>query len=345
MMTDQTTAKPAGALPFETLPLSEYLSDVLPGRGAVELSPVSGGLSNPTFFMTFGGNRYVLRKKPEGPLLPSAHAIDREYKVISALAETKVPVPRTLHYCADETIIGTSFYVMERLDGRVFHDNGLPGLEPSERGAIFEAMAQTLADLHEVDIDAVGLSDFGKQGGFITRQIKRWSRQYEDGKFRDIPEIPRLADWLRANQPEADTTTIVHGDYRLGNLILHPEKPEIIGVLDWELATLGDPMSDIGYNLMSWVMGEDEYHGLGGRDLARLGIPDRDTYAAQYLARRGLTPPLDPYYIALAFFRLAVIFEGVVGRARQGSRDATEADTLSHYSAVFARHGLTLVGA
>ncbi|MGB0659147.1 MAG: phosphotransferase family protein [Mangrovicoccus sp.] len=344
-MTEQIAAISSGSLPFQADKLASYLSEFLPGRGAVHLSPVSGGLSNPTFFMEFGGARYVLRKKPEGNLLPSAHAIDREYKVIGALAETAVPVPRLLHYCDNPDIIGTDFYVMERLDGRVFHDNGLPGLDPSERGAIFDAMAQTLADLHEVDIAAVGLSDFGKLGGFITRQIKRWSRQYEDGKFRDIPEIPRLADWLRANQPEADTTTIVHGDYRLGNLILHPERPEIIGVLDWELATLGDPMSDIGYNLMSWVMRQEEYHGLGGRDLAALGIPDRDSYAAAYLARRGLTPPLDPYYIAFAFFRLAVIFEGVVGRARQGSRDASEAETLSHYSSVFAKHGLSLAGA
>lgn len=344
-MTEHTLADRPPALPFDADRLAEYLTGVLPGQGPAVLSPVSGGLSNPTYFLEFGGESYVLRKKPAGPLLPSAHAIDREYRVISALAATPVPVPATLHYCTETEVIGTEFYIMERLQGRVFHDNALPGVDPTERGAIFEAMAQVLADLHAVDIDAVGLSDFGKQGGFIARQIKRWSRQYEDGKFRDVPEIPRLAAWLTANLPATDTTTLIHGDYRLGNLILHPSKPQVIGVLDWELATLGDPMSDIGYTLMAWEMDQSEYHGLGGLDLAALGIPTRDSFAARYIAARDLTGPVDPYYIAFAFFRLAVIFEGVVARALQGSRDPAEAEALSHYSGVFARHGLRLAGA
>lgn len=331
------TTKP---LALETARLADYLTGVLPGQGLTKVQPVSGGLSNPTFFLTWGGAEYVLRKKPAGPLLASAHAIDREYRVIRALAGTGVPVPEAVQYCADDSVIGTDFYLMTRVPGRVFHDNALPGLTPEEREAVFASMADTLAALHEVDIDAVGLRDFGKTGGFLDRQIRRWTRQYDDSRSRDIPEIPELAAWLAEHRPEAETTTIVHGDYRLGNLILHPTEPRVVAVLDWELCTLGDPMTDLGYNLMVWSQTRDEYQGLGGHDLAALGIPARDAYAARYLAARGLPTQVDPYYIAFAFFRLAVIFEGVAARAAT----AAEAESLAPFSGIFARHGLRLAG-
>lgn len=331
--------------PFDLDRLSDYLQGVLPGHGAATIEQIPGGLSNPTYFLNFGGERYVLRKQPPGKLLPSAHAIDREFKVITALKDTDIPVPAAPHYCDDADIIGTPFYVMERLDGRVFHDNGLPDVSPTQRTEIFDAMNATLAALHKVDIDKVGLRDFGKTGGYFARQISRWSSQYEKGKTREIDEIPELANWLQSNIPTDDETTIVHGDYRLGNLIFHPTKSEIIGVLDWELSTLGHPMSDLGYNLMPWTMLESEYHGLVGRDLGKLGIPDRMTYHDKYCDRRGSDDQYLPFFTAFAFFRLAVIFEGIVSRSAQGNQVSGDASNLTHYSRTFARHGLTLVGA
>ncbi len=186
--------------------------------------------------------------------------------------------------------------------------------------------------------------DYGKQGGFFTRQVARWTKQYEAGKTRDVPEIPKLGEWLAANLPADDETTIVHGDFRLGNLIFHPSKPEVIGVLDWELSTLGHPLSDLGYNLMPWTMLESEYHGLSGRDLSALGIPDLRSYAARYFEQRGLPDQYDPFYTAFAFFRLAVIFEGIVSRAAQGNQTSGSADDIAHLSRVWARHGLDLAG-
>lgn len=337
-------ANTAALPPFNTQDLARYLAPVL-GVVAqdVTLGKITGGLSNPTYLMQISGQGYILRKKPEGKLLPSAHAINREYRVMNALANTDVPVPIMIHYCSDETIIGTPFYVMEYLDGRVFHDNALPGVEATERTAIFDAMNATLAALHKVDPESVGLSDFGRHGGFIARQITRWQGQYENGKFRDIPEIPQLGQWLTHNLPEDEITTIVHGDFRLGNLMFHPSKPIVIGVLDWELSTLGDPLSDLGYNLMTWIMDRSEYDGLGGHDLADLGIPDITEYASCYHQRMGRPGGFTPYYTAFAFFRLAIIFEGVVARSRQG-RASDDAPDLGHFSRVFARHGLTLAG-
>jgi len=329
---------------FDVNILADYLGGVLGGQGALGLEKIPGGMSNPTYFLDFAGARYVLRKQPPGKLLPSAHAIDREFRVINALAGTDVPVPAAPHYCDDPSVIGTPFYLMERLEGRVFHDNSLPGFEPATRGAMFEAMNATLAALHSVDVDAVGLGDFGRRGDFFARQIARWSKQYETGKIRDVAEIPELAAWLTAHLPADDETTLVHGDFRLGNLIFHPTRPEVLGVLDWELSTLGHPLSDLGYNLMPWTMAPEEYDGLAGRDLAALGIPSLRDYAARYFARRGLPDGYDPFYTAFAFFRLAVIFEGIVSRAAQGNQVSGSADAVDHLSRVWARHGLALGG-
>lgn len=328
-------------LPFDPNRLADYLSGVLPGTGPVALEQIAGGHSNPTYFMDFGGARYVLRKQPPGELLPSAHAIDREFRVINALAATDVPVPAAPHYCDDREVIGTPFYLMERLDGRVFHDNSLPDITPADRTAMFQSMCDTLAKLHSVDLDAAGLSDFGRHGDFYTRQIGRWTKQYEAGKTREIDEIPQLAAWLDAHKPASDETTLVHGDFRLGNLIFHPTKPEVLGVLDWELSTLGHPLSDLGYNLMPWTNLAREYHGLGDRDLAALGIPDAAAYTARYFATRGLPVDDSPFYTAFAYFRLAVIFEGIVARAAKGIGSA---EGIDHLSRVWARHGLDLAG-
>lgn len=328
-------------LPFDQNRLADYLTGVLPGHGPVTLEQIAGGHSNPTFFLDFGGARYVLRKQPPGKLLPSAHAIDREFRVINGLAGTGVPVPAAPHYCDDRDVIGTPFYLMERLDGRVFHDNSLPDMSTADRGAMFESMCDTLAKLHSVDLTATGLSDYGRHGDFYTRQIGRWTKQYESGKTRDIPEIPQLAAWLAANRPASDETTLVHGDFRLGNLIFHPTRPQVLGVLDWELSTLGHPLSDLGYNLMPWTNLTAEYHGLADRDLAALGIPDAATYTARYFAQRGQAVDDSPFYTAFAYFRLAVIFEGIVARAAQG---VGSAEGIDHLSRVWARHGLTLAG-
>lgn len=329
---------------FDVQRLNEYLAPHLGGGGVTLLEKIPGGMSNPTYFMDFGGARYVLRKQPPGKLLPSAHAIDREYRVIQALAGTDVPVPVAVHYCDDHDVIGTPFYIMERLEGRVFHDNSLPDQTPGERAAIFDAMNATLASLHLVDVDAVGLGDYGRRGGFIERQVARWSSQYEKSKTREIDEIPRLGAWLTENQPASDETTLVHGDFRLGNLIFHPDKPEVVGVLDWELSTLGHPLSDLGYNLMAWTMRPEEYAGLGGRDLKALGIPDMQAYASRYFERRGLKGRYDPFYTAFAFFRLAVIFEGIVSRAAQGNQVSGSSDHVAHMSRACAAHGLRLAG-
>ena len=330
---------------FEPALLADYLSASVPGcTGAPQLERIGGGYSNPTFFLRFsGGADLVLRKQPPGPLLKSAHAIDREYRIISALSGTAVPVPKALHYCEDPSVVGTPFYVMERLEGRVFHDNALPGLSPSERSAIFESMNATLAALHAVNPDAVGLGDYGRREGFIDRQIATWSRQYEKGMTRRVPEFEALGEWLAANAPKGpEENTIVHGDFRLGNLMIHPTKPNVIAVLDWELSTLGHPLSDLGYNLMAWIMDQSEHHGLGGLDLETLGIPSMRTYANAYLERRGRGETLDPFFIALAFFRLAAIFEGIVSRAVAAGKPDAEIDEVRRFGPIFARHGLTI---
>jgi aminoglycoside phosphotransferase (APT) family kinase protein len=329
--------------------LASYLREHSParGHGMVALDQIAGGYSNPTYFLTFeSGESYVLRKQPPGDLLPRAHAIDREYRIISALRDSRVPVPQAIHFCADASVIGTPFYVMERVNGRVFHDNALPGVTAAERRQIFESMIRTLASLHDANVDALGLRDFGRTGGFLERQIERWSSQYVSGKVRDIPEIVRLGAWLADNIPEgAGETTIVHGDFRLGNLMIHPVEPRVIAVLDWELSTLGDPLSDLGYNLMVWIMRGSECEGLADENLDNLGIPQMHNYAALYFEHRGRRGPLAPFYIAFAFFRVAVIFEGVYARTKRGQQAGAGATDIEMLSRAFANHGLKIAGA
>lgn len=328
--------------PFDLEALTRYLSkhlDCGPEGTLPELTPIAGGFSNPTFFLKYSDQAdYVLRKKPAGPLLPSAHAIDREYRVMAALEKTNVPVPNMLHYCEDDSLLGTPFYIMERVEGRVLHDNTLPDMPAEERGQYYAAMNETLAKLHAVDFRDVGLEGFGREGGFIERQIRRWSSQYEktDGA---VVEIEQLIDWLKSNMPDEDATGIVHGDFRLGNLMFHPEKPEVVAVLDWELSTLGHPMSDLGYNLMIWKMRSDEFHGIADQDFEQCGIPAVDDYIRAYCRNRGIDNDFNPFYLAFSFFRLAVIFDGVLSRGG-GDSGAHPGVDISQLNRVFASIGL-----
>src|SRR5437763_10042083 len=269
----------AAAHAFDVDALAAYLRDRLPEwRGPIHVAQFRGGQSNPTYKLTAGDRQYVLRRKPPGNLLPSAHAVDREYRVISALAATDVPVPRTFCLCEDDRVIGTAFYVMEFLDGRVLWDPMLPGMRPSERRGIFDAMNRVIAALHTVDYASVDLGDFGKPGNYFARQIDRWSRQYKASETEPIEAMDRLIAWLPRNIPPDERTTIVHGDYRLDNLVFHPSEPRVLAVLDWELSTLGHPMADFSYHMMAWRLGGDEFRGLRGADLRTLGIPSEDEY-------------------------------------------------------------------
>lgn len=327
---------------FPLVGLTDWLADALPGFcGPVQLEKIAGGQSNPTYFVTSPSHRLVLRKQPPGPLLPSAHAIDREYRVLRALKETGVPVPPALAYCTDRTLIGTPFYVMDRLEGRVFHDCTLPGVSPAERTAMVGAMAETLAALHNVDPIAVGLGDFGRHEGYFARQIKRWSQQWQTARTREDANIERLISWLGANIPTDEPLGIAHGDYRIGNLMFHATEPRVIGILDWELSTLGHPLADVAHCCMAWDSAPDEYGGLAGLDLSALGIPTRQDFEAIYArhARHGLA--LTPFHRAFAMFRWALIFEGIAARAKAGSAAADNADATGHLSAVFARRAVS----
>lgn len=329
---------------FEPERLERFLRDVFPesGAGAFALESIAGGQSNPTYFVALGGRRMVLRKKPAGATLPSAHAVDREYQVLSALAATGVPTPRPLVFSDDPTIVGTPFYLMERVEGRVFCDASLPGVPPEHRRAMYLAMAETLADLHDTEPAAVGLDAFGKPAGYYARQIRRWTLQYQLSKWRRLADVETLADWLPRQIPEGDAGRISHGDFRIGNLMFHPSEPRVVAVLDWELSTLGPPMADLAYSALPWVTDPDEFGGVRGVDLQALGIPSREDYVAAYYARRR-TPEAQrpaPFHTAFSLFRLAVIFEGIAARARAGNAASGDAAEVGALSTVFARRGV-----
>ena len=295
--------------------------------GPLEVRQFKGGQSNPTYQLITPAKKYVLRRKPPGKLLPSAHAVDREYKVIAALHPTGFPVAKPYALCTDETIIGTIFYVMDNVEGRILWDGSLPGMSPAERRAIYEAKIATLAALHNTDHVKIGLADFGKTGSYFARQIDRWSKQYKLSETMPIPEMDRLIDWLPKTIPPGETTTIVHGDYRLDNMVLHPTEPRVLAVLDWELSTLGDPLGDFSYHLMNWVMPAGQRAGLAGLDLKALGIPTMEEYVALYCKHTGRAgiPQLD-WYFAYNAFRLAGILQGIVGRVRDGTAASAHAE-------------------
>ncbi|GGC53432.1 phosphotransferase [Chelatococcus reniformis] len=329
-----TYAETTDVLPqhrFDAGRLERYLAEHMPGyAGGLTLSQFGSGQSNPTFFLSLetkgeGRRDYVLRKKPPGKLLQSAHQVDREYRVITALADTDVPVPRTVVLCTDESVIGTMFYVMEAVPGRIFTDAALPGLTPAERAAIFDSMNDVLARLHQVDYRAVGLGDYGREGSYIARQIKRWISQYEAAKTDDIPEMDKLIAYLPQHIPDEDPTTISHGDYRLGNLIIHPTEPRVVGVLDWELSTLGHPLADVAYNCVGYYM-KTRPHGFADIDFATSGIPTRDEYVAAYCRRTGRSEIEHwNFYVAFSLFRLAAIAQGVYKRGLDGNASSPEA--------------------
>ena len=324
--------------------LAGWLGDRLPGRGLPALQRIGGGQSNPTWFVDWGEARLVLRKKPAGPILPGAHAVEREFRVLRALEGSDVPVPRALWLEEDTSILGTPFYVMERLEGRVFDDTTLPGLRPEDRRAMYLDMARVLARLHALRPEQVGLADFGKPGSYFARQIARWSGQYAQSTGPRIAALDRLVDWLPAHMPEDDgAVAIAHGDYRVGNLMWHPTEPRVIGVLDWELSTLGHPLADLGFCVIPWHSGPEEYRGLKGTGWRAGGIPERDDFVAEYHAHARPTGPLLPFHVAFALFRFAVIFVGIADRARAGSAAGADAATLGPLAERFAKRAIGVI--
>ena len=293
----------------------------------LDISILAGGQSNPTFLLDAGIAKYVLRKKPAGQLLASAHAIDREYRIMKVLGNSEVPVPKMHFYCEDLDILGTPFYIMEYVQGRVLVDQSLPGYSPQERAQIYEEMNRVISLLHRVDYQAIGLGDYGKSGNYFERQINRWTRQCVDASIEINESMRQLIDWLPKNIPEGDETTIVHGDYRMDNLIFHPTEPKVIAVLDWELSTLGHPLADFFYQCMSWEIPHSLWRGIGGLNLSELGIPSRDKYVDLYQRNTGrrITGNVN-FYIAYNLFRMAGILYGIADRAKQGNASSPDAE-------------------
>jgi aminoglycoside phosphotransferase (APT) family kinase protein len=319
------TRSVAPALQFDSARLETYLAGKLNGfAGPIKIEQFKGGQSNPTYKLETRAARYVLRRKPPGPLLPSAHAIEREYRVTEALYRSGFPVPRPLVLCEDSTVVGTAFYLMEHVEGRVFWEPYAPGLSAMERRALFDSLNETIARLHSFNPEALGLSDFGRPEGYVSRQIKRWSAQYRASQSEEIEEMERLMAWLPQVAPTHSQPALIHGDYRLDNCIVHAEEPRIAAVLDWELSTIGDPIADFTYHLMQWHMPENPDGGgvgsLKGHEDDAPGLPSFANYIESYCARRGLSgiPDLN-VYLAYNFFRLAAIFQGIAGRVRDGT--------------------------
>jgi aminoglycoside phosphotransferase (APT) family kinase protein len=309
--------------------LQDFLKRHLEGfRGPLQVEQFKGGQSNPTYRITAGGRRYALRRKPPGKLLPSAHAVDREFKVIKALHSVGFPVARPYVLCEDDAVIGTAFYLMDCVEGRILWDQSLPGMSRAERRAIWEELNRVIALLHSIDYEAVGLGDFGKAGSYIERQVGRWSKQYIASETEKIEAMDNLIAWLPRNIPAADETTIVHGDYRLDNTVFHPGESRILAVLDWELSTLGDPLADFAYHCMSWHIPPGKFRGIEGLPLAELGIPDEREYVEMYFKRTGrkrVEPSVWDYYMAYNLFRLAAICQGIAKRVVDGTASSEHA--------------------
>ena len=319
------TKQAAGALVLDAARLETYLVREVAGfAGPLTIKQFKGGQSNPTYLLETPARCYVLRRKPPGKLLPSAHAVDREYRVIRELHAQNFPVAAPLAFCADENAAGTPFYVMDFADGRVFWEPQMPVSNAKERAAVYDAMNATIARLHNFDPAKIGLGDFGRGENYVARQVERWSKQYRASETEKIDAMERLIDWLPKHIPPSGPARLVHGDYRLDNLIIAKNSPAIIAVLDWELSTLGDPLADFTYHLMAWHMPpSDSAAGtatLAGHDLAALGIPPMADYVDAYVARTGLDPrPTLPVYLAYNFFRIAAILQGIIGRVRDGT--------------------------
>jgi aminoglycoside phosphotransferase (APT) family kinase protein len=319
------TKEAAPTLRLDVAQLERYLTaQIAAFAGPLVVKQFKGGQSNPTYLLETPARRYVLRRKPPGKLLPSAHAVDREYRVIGALRAEGFPVAEPLVYCADESVAGTPFYVMGFVDGRVFWEPQMPSSSPEERTAVYDSMNTTVARLHRLDPATIGLGDFGKGENYVARQVNRWSKQYRASETEPIEAMERLIDWLPKHIPAGGPIRLVHGDYRLDNLIVARDRPEVVAVLDWELATLGDPLADFSYHLMTWHMPHSESAAgtatLVGHDLRALGIPSMSHYVDAYVSRTGLDPrPALPVYLAYNFFRIAAILQGIIGRVRDGT--------------------------
>ena len=316
---------------FDAAAVESYLAKNVEGfAGPLTVEQFKGGQSNPTYKLITPTKKYVLRRKPPGKLLASAHAVDREYKVITALAQTDVPVARTYVLCEDDSIIGTPFYVMDCVEGRIMWDPSLPDSTPEQRRAIFQEMNRVMAALHKVDYQAVGLGDYGKPGNYFARQIDRWSKQYRASETEKIEAFDQLIEWLPANIPAGDETSVVHGDYRLDNTMFHASDSRIIAVLDWELSTLGHPLADFSYHCMAWHISPGTFRGIGGLDVKALGIPTEDEYIRMYCDQTGITTPTDlkadwNFYLAYNMFRMAAILQGIAKRVEMGTASSAQA--------------------
>lgn len=327
--------------------LRDFLRVFLGTRSAeLKVARIGGGQSNPTYFVDFGSDRMVLRKKPGGDLLPGAHAVEREFRVLRALEATDVPVPNALVLCEDSAVLGTPFYLMERLDGRVFSDCSLPELDRSQRAGIYHGLADAMAKLHSVDPWTVGLGDFGRPGNYLERQVRRWTRQYRESESESIPAIDEVIDWLTGNLPDDDgRVAIAHGDFRIGNMMYHRDRPEVIGILDWELATLGHPLADLAFSCVPWRSGPDEYGGILGLDHAALGIPSEADYVARYFSTALPTAALRKFHVVFALFRFSVIFYGIADRARSGNASSDNAAQVGPLAGKLATRALEAINA
>lgn len=314
---------------FDPAPLERWMRDnVAEFQGPVTVSKFAGGQSNPTYRVAAASGNYVLRRKPPGKLLPGAHAVEREYRIMTALGKLDFPVPRTHGLCEDEAVVGTSFYVMDLVDGRIVWDPTFPDVPRDERMAYYAAMCDVIARLHSIDYEAAGLGDYGKPGNFFARQISRWSRQYQqDEQAGRIDAMDRLCEWLPENIPAGDETSIYHGDYRCDNMIFHPMEPRVVAVLDWELSTLGHPLADFTYHLSNYRLPQGLPAGMAGKDFAALGLPTEDEYVAMYCERTGRDGIANMnFYSAFNLWRLAAIIHGIKGRLLRGNASSSKAD-------------------
>lgn len=329
---------------FDEAALERYLRVHMAGfEGPLSVQQFGGGQSNPTFLLSAGGKRYVMRKKPPGQLLKSAHQVDREYRIMKALSQTDVPVPRMHVLCEDESVVGTAFYLMDFLEGRIFRDPQLPSLAPAERTAIYDSMNDVLARLHKVDFAKVGLGDFGKPGNYFERQIARWITQYRAAQTDQIADMERLIEWMPKNIPSDDSVTIAHGDYRLENSVFHPTEPRMIAVLDWELSTIGHPLADLAYNCMGYRVQNPRQGGLVGVNFAATGIPSEQAYVSKYCARVGRERIENwPFYLSFSVFRLASISQGVYKRGLDGNASSATAATAGNSCQFLAEHAWRL---
>ncbi len=314
---------------FDEASLERYLRERMPNfRGPLAVRQFVGGQSNPTFLLETPGARFVMRKKPPGTLLQSAHQVEREFRIIKALATTDVPVPRVHLLCEDVSVIGTAFFVMDFVEGRIMRDPMMPDSSPHERAACYDSMNDVLARLHKVDFRAVGLGDYGRPLAYVARQLARWSKQYEASKLDEIPEMDRLIEWLGRHIPAADETTIAHGDYRIENIIFHPVEPRVVAVLDWELSTLGHPIGDLAWTcrLYHCPPGIDDVLSFQGIDLKAMGIPSEEEFVAAYCRRVGRSSVPDlMFFVAFSFFRAAAIAQGIAMRAKLGNASGPDA--------------------